>query len=81
MIVYCLKNRVNEMSYIGQTTQFLSARIAAHISSLSRGKHHNSALQEDFLQFGPNVFEATILDTASSMEQLDALEDSWIEKF
>jgi group I intron endonuclease len=80
MIIYGLKNRETEMFYIGQTAQALSTRIAEHMSRLSRGKHHNAALQKDFLQFGPEVFEATILDTASNMEQLDELEDSWIEK-
>jgi group I intron endonuclease len=74
MLVYQATNLSNGKVYVGQTTDSLQVRIRRHLSYGSQ--HFPRALRK----YGLNSFRFTIIDTASTQEELDAKERDWIAK-
>ena len=77
MIIYKAVNKINGMIYIGQTIKSLKQRKAQHEELALKGK--GSRFQKALLQYGLDVFEWSIIDTANSIEELDKKEAYWIE--
>jgi group I intron endonuclease len=73
MYVYLLKNKVNGKAYVGQTTKPLKTRWAAHKCHALRDQRIY-ALQHAIRKYGPEQFEISILATANSHDELNALE-------
>jgi len=59
-VIYEIKNKINNRSYIGCTTQ-LGRRWREHKGSLERGKHENGLLQKDYNKYGKDAFVYSIL--------------------
>ena len=59
-VIYEIKNKINNRSYIGCTTQ-LERRWREHKGSLERGKHENGLLQKDYNKYGKDAFVYSIL--------------------
>ena len=53
--IYAIQCKVNNKIYIGQTTNY-TARIKYHKNFLSKNKHTNPYLQEDYNKYGANNF-------------------------
>ena len=60
--IYCIRNKINNKKYIGQTSWDINKRISKHKGQLINNKHYNKNLQEDFNKFGIDNFEFFILD-------------------
>ena len=62
--IYCIRNKINNKKYIGQTSQKIGykKRWNEHKNDLINNKHHSKNLQEDFNKQGVEVFEFTILE-------------------
>ena len=81
MIIYAIKNLINDKIYIGQTARSFSSRKAAHIYKLRNNKHENSYLQNSFNKYGENNFIFLKLKNASNRNELNVLEVRLIKKF
>ena len=62
--IYCIRNKINDKKYIGQTAlkRGYKYRWYSHKEQLINNKHYNKNLQEDFNKYGMDNFEFIILD-------------------
>lgn len=54
--IYYIKNTLNNNMYIGQSVN-VKSRFYTYKNSLKKNKHYNEKLQEDFNEYGMDVFE------------------------
>lgn len=76
MIIYKIRNKINNKSYIGQTIQSIEKRIKRHFRTKDC-PYLNSALHK----YGINNFEIIILCRANSIEELNHREQYYIKLF
>lgn len=79
MLIYKITNDVNNKIYIGQTTHSLENRIKQHYNSYVSGV--NTHLYNAMRKYGWDKFHFTQIDSASSQEELDRLEDMYIVQY
>lgn len=72
-IIYCAYNKVNNKRYIGQTIQRLSERKSAHYTKNGCPYFHHA-----LLKYKAEDWEWTIIDQASTKEELNQKEKYWI---
>ena len=60
--IYCIRNKINNKKYIGQTSWNINKRLNKHKGQLINNKHYSKNLQEDFNKYGMDNFEFIILD-------------------
>lgn len=76
--VYCFKNVVTGKMYVGSSCR-LAERWADHLNLLNGRRHHSYKLQRDWLAFGADNFEYTILEFVDPQRVLEA-EQAWMDK-
>lgn len=77
-IIYLIRNKINNKVYIGQTIKSFNKRYAHNLYA----KTHNSHLKYSIDKYGIDNFEIIEeLDVAYSKEDLDMLEDMYINKY
>lgn len=54
--IYCIKNKINNKIYIGETLN-MGKRWAEHISLLDSNSHHSYKLQKEWNEYGKDAFE------------------------
>ena len=79
--IYQIKNLVNNKIYIGQTIRPIHKRIYEYKSALKFNRCYNQYLLNAFNKYGWNSFEFTVLDTASTSDELNKKEVFYIKKF
>ena len=77
MIIYGVRNKINNKWYIGQTVRTLALRKSQHICSTSRCP----VLKNAFDKYGLENFEWVELATASTLEELNQLEIEYINRY
>ena len=79
MIIYKVTNKVNGKIYIGQTVRTLEQRKWQHLDAAKHGckTHFYNAIRK----YGEDNFVFEVIDEASSMQELNALERYYIAKF
>lgn len=80
MIIYKITNRINGKVYIGQTVQKLTKRWADHCS-MDRTRDGQSYLFNAVCKYGKENFIIEQIDSAQTLEGLNALEEMYIKKF
>jgi len=75
--VYCLRNAVSGLGYIGQSED-LERRQEEHLEDLGRGKHFNSHLQKSHDKYGHEAFVFEVLEQCP-VEALNVTEQKWID--
>lgn len=76
MVVYLLKNKINNKCYIGKTTKELDVRINGHIYTSRQGTSH---LSKAIRKYGFESFEISVLeDSICTEELLNHQEIYWI---
>jgi predicted GIY-YIG superfamily endonuclease len=78
--VYAITNVKNNKKYIGQS-ECIHKRISTHRIALSNGYHNSSSFQNDYNQYGPDVFEITILEEIKDKAKRLSKECQWICKY
>lgn len=81
MLVYLIKNNINNKFYIGQTTRSLGERFRKHISAFKDGKNNCSKLYNAFSKYGVENFSIKPLAVCSTLGELNFLEEALISKF
>lgn len=77
--IYKIINNINGKVYVGQTINIVK-RKNAHYNQLKNKKHHNKALQKDFLLYGENNFSFCYKEyEISNRKELNDLEIKAIE--
>jgi len=76
MIIYKFTNKINNKSYIGQTTQSLNRRINQH-----KNNKKNSLIHKAILKYGIHHFEIKQIMRANSLEELNAREQFCIRLY
>lgn len=73
-IVYCIEHRASGKVYIGQTVGRLSSRWAAH-----QREDYCAVLHRAIKKYGADAFTVSVVDTATSKEDLNVREAFWID--
>ncbi len=83
MVVYIIRNKVNNKKYVGQTRQKQpKRRWYHHRTELNKNIHCNFHLQKSYNKYGKDSFEFIIIDSsAKNLIELDNLENFYIEKY
>lgn len=79
MLIYVITNDVNSKVYIGQTTKTLEERIKNHRNSMVSGV--NTHIYNAMRKYGWDKFHFSVICTADTQEELDALEQYYISKY
>ena len=80
MHIYKITNTVNNKVYIGQTVQANpKMRWYAHLADARRGK--KSYLLDSIRKYGPESFAWEIVDTATSVDELNSKEQYWLNYY
>jgi hypothetical protein len=87
MGVYRVRNTANGKALVGAGSD-LPAALNRHLAQLRMGVHSNRALQQDWNELGPEVFEFEVLDTLTATDRRDddpsddlrVLEELWLER-
>ncbi len=77
--IYMFKNKVRNLVYIGQSID-IEKRRKQHISLLRKGEHQNARFQDDWIIYGEDAFEFTILKQCISVD-LNYYERAYIEDY
>lgn len=76
MIVYVIANKINGKQYVGQTTQSLQRRWAAHCQKTNGCSAISRAIQK----YGKDNFIIKIIHNANSIKELNKMEKFFIKK-
>lgn len=80
MHIYAIINLVSKKWYIGQTTRKNpQLRWNNHRSTLRAGNHFNDHLQRSFNKHGESAFIFYVLETVTTVEELNRREEQWIQ--
>lgn len=79
MIIYKATNKENGKAYIGQTIFTLHERKRHHCSEALRGSNRCRVFARALRKYGTKSFDWTIIDAADTLEDLNILEELWIE--
>jgi len=72
MLVYCIKNTINNKEYVGLTTRTLKERWKQHIRESNRegGWEWNTPLGNAIKKYGKDSFEVFVLEECSSKTEM-----------
>ena len=79
MIVYLIKNIINNKVYVGQTIKSLAQRMHGHIADSRRGK--NTKMARAFKKYGENNFIFGELVSCNNCDELNEMEVYFIDKY
>tara|TARA_B110000285_G_C14546302_1_gene347200 strand:- start:10 stop:486 length:477 start_codon:yes stop_codon:yes gene_type:complete len=80
MLVYQIKNRVNDKSYIGITTQSLRQRMNEHFARLDRKSGQENKFTAAKKKYGRNNFDVKVIAECKNRTELENKEIEIIEK-
>ena len=81
--IYCIRNNINDMIYIGSTTQPLSKRMGEHRNNISCEKCKNYKLYETMRELGRDNFFIELLENyeCNNLEELRKREGELIREY
>jgi len=87
MGIFQIRNKANGKVFIGSSSN-VPAILNRHQSELKLGSHRNPELLKEWREFGPEMFEFTVLEildqskvvSSNPAEDLRVLEELWLEK-
>ncbi len=79
MIIYLIRNKINGMCYVGQTTRDLQKRINEHRSGSASSK--NTYIGRAIKKYGKDNFDFSLIDKCGALDELNKLEVFYISLF
>lgn len=79
MLIYKVENKINHKVYIGQTIKTLEERKCEHLKYVHNGKGFR--FHKAIRKYGEDNFIWSVIDTASTVEELNQKECYWIEYY
>lgn len=76
--VYEIRNTVTGKHYVGSAVNFKN-RKREHLTSLSKGSHHNRFLQRAFDKYGEGSFVFSVLELVDDKSKLIEREQFWMD--
>jgi len=76
MKIYCIENKINNKKYIGLTTTDLKTRFNQHCQP-----SHKLTISNAIRKHGKENFTIRELDSASTIDELNKLEQKWIKNY
>lgn len=80
MIVYLLRNKLNDKCYVGKTTRTLKSRWRQHKTEARIGRY-DWPLYRDIRDYGAEAFSVELLGKASCQRRLNQMERKFIRQF
>jgi group I intron endonuclease len=82
MLIYCIKNTINNKEYVGLTTRSLEDRWKQHVyeSNKQDSWEWNTPLGNAIKKYGKDSFEVSVLFNCNSVEELKQKEIELIEQ-
>jgi group I intron endonuclease len=80
MIVYLLRNKLNDKCYVGKTTRTLKSRWRQHRTEARIGRL-NQPLYRDMRAHGAAAFDVELLGKADCQRRLNQMERKFIRQF
>lgn len=59
--IYRIVNLINDKVYVGRASRF-KGRWSTHLCTLSKNKHHNGYLQNEFNKYGEDAFQFEVIE-------------------
>ena len=83
MIIYKITNKINGKIYLGQTIQSIKDRISNHLADSKRDRKSRikSKIHRAISKYGIVNFIFEVIDTATSQEELNQKEQSYINLY
>lgn len=81
MFIYEIRNKINNKVYIGQSLQKTKHRLQEHVSKLRGNVHENPHLQKAWNKYGEQNFSISVLETTTSLDNLNKLEEKYSNQF
>lgn len=78
--IYMIKNLKNQKKYIGKS-HCVHNRIKTHFQHMEKGDHNNSKLQSDYVKYGAENFDITILKELPYTDDLERYESIYCYKY
>jgi group I intron endonuclease len=75
-IIYMINNKINNKKYIGQTTRAFNDRINDYKNGFG-----NEYINKSFIKYGWDNFEFSIIDAATSIDELNTKEIKYINQY
>lgn len=77
ILIYRIKNNVNNKIYVGQTSKLLKQRLSQHIHNKSNCKHLRNAITK----YGPDNFYIELITICHTQNIADKLETFFIKEY
>lgn len=75
IVIYKMTNMVNGKVYIGQTVRSVEERMLEHY------RHDTILVDKAIQKYGKDNFSVEVIDTAATIDELNAKEQYWIEQY
>jgi group I intron endonuclease len=79
--IYLISNTVNDLVYVGLTSQQVKKRWVQHICDAKKGKGSTGSLHDAIRALGRDAFSVVLLEEHSSYVELRAAEKKWIANY
>lgn len=76
--IYTITNEIKGKGYVGSSIN-IPSRWASHKSSLRRGKHRNTLLQNAWNKYGESAFRFDVLEEVADIAKLKQREQIWLD--
>ncbi len=74
--IYLIRNKIDGKSYVGKTSSSIEARFRQHVKN---GRAPRTHVDWAIKKYGACNFAVELLDSIENVEEIDELEDHWID--
>ncbi len=79
--IYCIRNKVNGLLYIGATRKSIEERFNYHMKRKQQQYRKVNLFTQDIIKYGRENFTIELIENVYDPEIIAEVEDYWISKF